>query len=82
MRVVLAASRRSILLPFYFGFQAASNSFSGCICKQCAQRGCTPYGKTCFQATHSLFKRYLLDSFRARRYHAWAACLLGGWLLA
>ena len=35
-----------------------------------------------FQAAHSLFARYLLDSLRARRYHAWAACLLGAWLLA
>ena len=75
--------------PLPFHFVIVLFWVSGCLklvfrllCKQRAQRSCTLYGKICFQAAHSLFKRYLLDSFRARRYHAWAACLLGGWLLA
>lgn len=49
MRVVLAASRRSILLPFYFGFQAASNSFSGCLINSVRSESAHPTAKPVFR---------------------------------
>ena len=49
MRVVLAASRRSILLPFYFGFQAASNSFSGCLVNSVRSEAAHPTAKPVFR---------------------------------